>query len=1168
MLPTAVRREVFEVRRLLGVVAVFCAIWGTCRLGLSQEIRQSAREIPVAYDVDVLVVGGTTGAVSAAVAAAKAGARVFLAAPFPYLGEDITATLKLWLEDGENPTHPLAQQIYNDPQVRVLSGKPLSFTYRASLPSAELHPDTEPPRLLSDGRWGNAVNESVQYDGDVRILLDLGTSQQVDRVHVVYYHRGGGESAFKVARIILRAGNTPDNLAAVGEYDGSEILRQNPGGDPAIVAEIPCGQVCRYLEIEVQKTSDVTRVLLGEIEVLGPAPQEGTRVPRPMPRPLHVKRVLDQALLEAGVQYLYNCYVTDCIRDATGRLVGVVIANRAGRQAIVAKTIVDATDRAVVARLAGAKFRPFVAGEYTFEFVVIGGQPKEAPNLRWRLVEPPFSVMNVTARAASGGPYPVIHYQVTMPVDKLLWPEWARVEQEVRTLTYDPRQQFTSDWPFFLPPDPVVGEKAVDDESLPPAAIPLEALQPQGLPNLFVIGPCADVPRKLARALTRPVFATIVGEKVGRHAAHLAGKLPPASTPVVCSAPLSGAELPNVDVRELLVGVRPIQELPKIAQPEGSLPVWGYYDVVVVGGGTGGAPAGIAAARQGAKTLVVEMLHGLGGVGTEGAISSYYWGNRVGFTASIPTGNRWQIEEKKEWFRRALLDAGAEIWMGAIGCGALTVANEVRGVVVATPFGRGAVLAKVVVDATGNADIAAAAGAECYYTDASEFGMQGTGLPFRNLGASYTNTDFTIADETDIVDIWHLFVYAKDLYPGAFDQGRLVDTRERRRIVGEFTMTLADQLLGRTYPDTIEIAYSDFDTHGYTVDPLLELEHPERRGFYIRVPYRCLIPKGLRHILVGSLATSMHRDAVPMTRMQADIQNQGYAAGVAAAMAAKAGVDVRDINIRALQEHLVDIGNLPKEVLAEEDNFPLPPEKIHEAVAKLGSEEAGAAAAILTHAEQSLPLVKKAYLEAKDPAAKLIYAQALAILGDNTGLETILEAIRGFRDWDQGWNYRGMGQYGQALSPLDRLIIAAGRTRDRRAVPVILEKLEKLGPGSDFSHYRAVGLALELIGDPSAAPALAALLSRPYMTGYVHRTVEDARQHALKDPAGTQGVASRRESLRELLIARALFRCGDYGNLGRQVLESYTQDLRGHLARHAKAVLEYGPKPYRPEDFR
>ena len=39
-------------------------------------------------------------------------------------------------------------------------------------------------------------------------------------------------------------------------------------------------------------------------------------------------------------------------------------------------------------------------------------------------------------------------------------------------------------------------------------------------------------------------------------------------------------------------------------------------------------------------------------------------------------------------------------------------------------------------------------------------------------------------------------------------------------------------------------------------------------------------------------------------------------------------------------------------------------------------------------------------------------------------------------------------------------------------------------------------------------------------------------------------------------MARALFRCGDYGDLGRTVLTAYTNDLRGHFARHAKAVLE------------
>jgi hypothetical protein len=48
----------------------------------------------------------------------------------------------------------------------------------------------------------------------------------------------------------------------------------------------------------------------------------------------------------------------------------------------------------------------------------------------------------------------------------------------------------------------------------------------------------------------------------------------------------------------------------------------------------------------------------------------------------------------------------------------------------------------------------------------------------------------------------------------------------------------------------------------------------------------------------------------------------------------------------------------------------------------------------------------------------------------------------------------------------------------------------------------------------------------------------------------------RAEGLRELYLARALFRCGDHEGLGRKVLEEYAKGLRGHFARHAAAVLE------------
>ena len=50
-------------------------------------------------------------------------------------------------------------------------------------------------------------------------------------------------------------------------------------------------------------------------------------------------------------------------------------------------------------------------------------------------------------------------------------------------------------------------------------------------------------------------------------------------------------------------------------------------------------------------------------------------------------------------------------------------------------------------------------------------------------------------------------------------------------------------------------------------------------------PYRCLLPKGMDGILVIGIGLSAHCDAIPSIRMQPGVQNLGYAAGVAAAMA-------------------------------------------------------------------------------------------------------------------------------------------------------------------------------------------------------------------------------------------------------------------------------------------
>jgi HEAT repeat protein len=289
--------------------------------------------------------------------------------------------------------------------------------------------------------------------------------------------------------------------------------------------------------------------------------------------------------------------------------------------------------------------------------------------------------------------------------------------------------------------------------------------------------------------------------------------------------------------------------------------------------------------------------------------------------------------------------------------------------------------------------------------------------------------------------------------------------------------------------------------------------------------------------------------------------------GVAAAMVARSAATIRNVDLRGLQKHLVKTGCLPEQVLSDKDSFPLPKAKVAEAVAAVATpapesakgrqapaevERRRALAVIFTQPHDAIPLMEKAYADA-NPEARLVYANILALFGNKTGADALLERIKSTPDFDKGWNYIGMGQFGRSVSLLDQYIIALGRTRDPRAVDLILEKVKRLDASKEFSHHRACAIALETLGDPRAAKPLADLLAKPGMTGYATTTVEESMTKAAVG-GGTE-TKPRNDSLRELVLARALYRCGDSGGAGKKILETYAKDLRGHYARHAQAVL-------------
>jgi len=954
---------------------------------------ESAREIPLAFDVDVVVVGGTTGGVAAACAAANDGASVFLLAPRPFLGEDLASTMRLWIAEGETLSTPLAKQLFAD------------------------NPTT----------------------------------------------------------------------------------------------------------------------------------------------PLTIKRTLDAALLNAKVSFLTSCLPTDVLRDADGKLAGIVMANRAGRQAVRAKVIIDATERAVVARLANAKFAPYRPGTYSFTRVVLSAAPIEATAaMQVRQLDGDFrAAPNKGLKKATE----VHAYECTLslPMRDGSWSDFAEAEQAARDKTWNSQTIDAADKLFQVPPDPIQGEASQKEDVVDPIKLNLGTVRPAGVPHLYLVSGCADVSRAAAARLVRASDLIVLGERVGRAASAEAKQL---AAPAKVSLP--GQASPSTtgpQVREILAGLRPAAKPgPQIPAAARALPVVGEYDVVVIGGGTGGAPAGIGASRQGAKTLLVEYLPTLGGVGTYGLIGSYYHGNRVGFTAEHDVGVKAlgglvHVIAKSEWWRADNRRAGTEMWFGCLGCGAIVEGEKVRGAVIATPQGRYAVLAKVVIDSTGNADIAAAAGAKTVTSGAQEIAVQGAGLPPHNLGASYTNTDYLFVDETDAVDVWQHFLYARTKFATAFDVSQFIDTRERRRIVGDFEVSPMDIYAGRTYPDTVTVAKSDFDSHGYTVHPLFMLRPPHKSELTANVPLRALLPQGLDNIGVTGLSVSCQRDALPVIRMQADVQNQGYALGTAAAMAVKQKVPLRKVDMHALQQHLVEVKNLPAKVIDQKDSFPPTADQVAAAVEKLAHNYDGLET-VLAQWPVALPRVQTAYRSA-DSQSKLIYAHILGMMGDPSGADVLADSVAS-EAWDKGWNFKGMGQYGASISPLDSKMIALGRTRNPVALKPLLAKAAELDANLEFSHHRALALALEALGDPAAAPVLADVLGKKGMSG-----------HAILLPGPGEGPETKRSdgdgargnALRELMLARALYRCGDHEGLGEKTLRQFAQDVRGHFARHATAVLEEKPTP-------
>lgn len=176
-----------------------------------------------------------------------------------------------------------------------------------------------------------------------------------------------------------------------------------------------------------------------------------------------------------------------------------------------------------------------------------------------------------------------------------------------------------------------------------------------------------------------------------------------------------------------------------IIEPSKTIPVSAEADVLVCGSGPGGIGAALGAARAGCKNvLLLESGNAVGGVATTGMMSHWTGATesplmkeiwlRQSQNSLLPENEKGRVnnlichEALKNTLLDMLAEAGVRVQLYTQVVEAIKDGDKVTGVITESKSGREAILAKVVIDATGDGDVAARAGAEF------EIGREGDGV--------------------------------------------------------------------------------------------------------------------------------------------------------------------------------------------------------------------------------------------------------------------------------------------------------------------------------------------------------------------------------------------------------------------------------------------------------
>ena len=435
-----------------------------------------------------------------------------------------------------------------------------------------------------------------------------------------------------------------------------------------------------------------------------------------------------------------------------------------------------------------------------------------------------------------------------------------------------------------------------------------------------------------------------------------------------------------------------------IDEPSRRTPVLGEFDVVVVGGGPAGLMAATAAARTGRSVVLLERYGFLGGAGTAGGLSTF-----CGLHARVHGEDRrvvhgladdlyehlalldglapahltikdgilaqaYDISAYKLAADRLVTGSGARIVFHAFAVGVVKGDDTtIDAVLVESKSGRHAVRGRVFVDASGDGDVAAWAGAPFEKSPGLQ-GMLYPSLMFRINGVDViaagdkpwrtaerlmdeaeaagkhhfprkrpivrpqrnplewranltqlSNPDGSAVDGTDVLQVTHgelqgreqvfeAFSFIKQKVPG-FSDAYVVDIapqigiRETRRIVGDYQLTEDDVLDCADFEDTIGVNGWPVEAHVAGSVEFRWQRGEDPRGFN-QLPYRMLLPGGVDNLFVVGRCASMTHEGQSSARVSGPCFVMGETAGTAADMMLAGGGTTRTVDVPTLQARL------------------------------------------------------------------------------------------------------------------------------------------------------------------------------------------------------------------------------------------------------------------------